>query len=797
MIDPKAASIFITGGAGFLGKVVIEEMLRRRCDFGIDKIFILLRPKRLKSAKWRFENEISKSECFKHLPFGWEKFIEVVGGDLVKPDMGVNPLQLNAIAQKVTHIVHCAASIDFNLPILSAAKANIDASLTVLEFSKKCFNLQKMVAVSTAYVTPHQAGILAEELVPLKYDAEELYQKICNKSMTQEDALNCTGHPNTYTLTKCIAEHLLIKKCQKIPLVIVRPSIISVARKFPFDGWIDSTAALAGFVVTFASGYLRVVSGNENTCLDVVPVDEVAQCIIEQLFKKEEFRKIPIVHSVAGLHNALSIKLLNSEVQSYFERYPHKRRIGLAKMGPANQFRDLQHLMYHRGPLRLAQFGAEIAKQKNLKRQAKLLDKNLDAIYRIFPYFTHHTFDFSKTYRKTDVQNSKSYIGLICLGTHRYLMQQKPQQQKLKFNFIPTSAKGLFLNFAIQKIFREVNFNQFAFENNLLKRDVKKKIHVVLQSQSFFDVPLCQALFASMPQWNLENVQFSEAPIISISGEFYILPITLCYDIIPDNNLNKEHLGFLKSGKETSKILIWMRELLLKNQIRGGVMLNCGKLISCDSTSDLINVDRIIETELKSNSVVSEFQLKSLSLEHEKNGFDVEVLLNELIRRGAEIYASDCKNNETFNLGILKSRNRNDHWMSFFAADFARLLPANLFNIYVRKALGLSDIDNLTQLELEQPENCAALDATLQFFLKPILKDCGEVVKCAQNLLNNENSVAMGQFLKSNFCLNDSVAVNAVGALVALRYLKKDACDNLVRGTEFSKMGVFADLIPI
>ena len=111
--------------------------------------------------------------------------------------------------------------------------------------------------------------------------------------------------------------------------------------------------------------------------------------------------------------------------------------------------------------------------------------------------------------------------------------------------------------------------------------------------------------------------------------------------------------------------------------------------------------------------------------------------------------------------------------------------------------MGLSDIDNLTHLQLEQPENCAALDATLQFFLKPILKDCSEVVKCAQNLLNNQNSVAMGQFLESNFCLNDSVAVNAVDALVTLRYLKKDDCDNLVRGTEFSKMGAFADSIPI
>ncbi len=42
------------------------------------------------------------------------------------------------------------------------------------------------------------------------------------------------GRPNTYTLTKAIAENLLQEEASDLPVAIIRPSIIGAAIKEPF-----------------------------------------------------------------------------------------------------------------------------------------------------------------------------------------------------------------------------------------------------------------------------------------------------------------------------------------------------------------------------------------------------------------------------------------------------------------------------------------------------------------------------------------------------------------------------------
>lgn len=47
------ATVFLTGSTGFLGKLVLEKLLRT-CN-GIKKIYILLRPKKNKDVEKRFD----------------------------------------------------------------------------------------------------------------------------------------------------------------------------------------------------------------------------------------------------------------------------------------------------------------------------------------------------------------------------------------------------------------------------------------------------------------------------------------------------------------------------------------------------------------------------------------------------------------------------------------------------------------------------------------------------------------------------------------------------------------------
>ena len=53
-------------------------------------------------------------------------------------------------------------------------------------------------------------------------------------------------HPNTYTLTKHFAEHIVNDYYGKLPICIVRPSIVTPSLLEPYPGWIDNLACFTG-----------------------------------------------------------------------------------------------------------------------------------------------------------------------------------------------------------------------------------------------------------------------------------------------------------------------------------------------------------------------------------------------------------------------------------------------------------------------------------------------------------------------------------------------------------------------
>lgn len=204
--------------------------------------------------------------------------------------MASNSQTTQRICLEVTHIINCAACVAFDLPLVDAAIANVGSALNLIGFAKTCPNLQAMVTTSTSYVVPFTESTIPAAVAPLPYLSAVLYQDILNGQVDEATILKQTSYPNTYTLTKCLAEHIYLSNKDMLPITIVRPSIISCAWRYPCPGWIDSKAAVAGFVALMGAGYLKVIDGKNESILDVVPVDVVANDIIR------EARLIPSSH---------------------------------------------------------------------------------------------------------------------------------------------------------------------------------------------------------------------------------------------------------------------------------------------------------------------------------------------------------------------------------------------------------------------------------------------------------------------------------------------------------------------
>src|SRR4051812_33234652 len=86
----RSACVLLTGATGFLGKVVLEELLRQRDRLGVDKIVLLARGKRGMSPQERFEKQVAPSACFARLPADWLESVEVVPGDLSQNHCGLD-----------------------------------------------------------------------------------------------------------------------------------------------------------------------------------------------------------------------------------------------------------------------------------------------------------------------------------------------------------------------------------------------------------------------------------------------------------------------------------------------------------------------------------------------------------------------------------------------------------------------------------------------------------------------------------------------------------------------------------
>lgn len=577
----SGSKVLLTGVTGFVGKVVLETLLRRKKELNIDTVYVLIRPKTNRKtgeqmpASERFEKEVASSACFNGLPAQWMNSVKIVAGDLTLKSLGFDQPTQDNLLPELTQIINCAASVEFDMPLADAANSNITSALNVLEFARSCTKLNSFVNVSTAYVSPHPGNgvTVPEKLVDLPFDPQVVYQSILDGTADEKALMTKTGHPNTYTFTKCLSERLLDIHKGDVPLSIVRPSIISASWQHPTPGWIDSYAAFAGFVSLIGSGMLKCAVGTDNTILDIVPCDEVANSVVNTAFWPAAKGERPFIqHVVTGIDRGSRIDTCISGIESYFQRNPVHGWSELKNMSNGKPHRFV-HWRHHVLPSTMADAWFRLSRQPKQKQQVKKLLTKIEYVNNAFTYFTHNSFYFA-TATPLDMQLSdKQYIELVCKGVYENLMKRKAEETNLAgakhkhpkrdLRWVRKQPNGNWAirsaSYVVRKGLRKctdlITFDKPSFENAMTKVDPASLLVVIPNHRSYMDFLLCSYLFFSHPELNVP------IPQIAAANDFARIPFLGWF-------FQQTHAFYIQrgQGKEDPQLKEKIQTLVDKNQ---------------------------------------------------------------------------------------------------------------------------------------------------------------------------------------------------------------------------------------
>ncbi|KAJ0182893.1 hypothetical protein K1T71_000869 [Dendrolimus kikuchii] len=274
--------IMVTGGTGFVGKALLEKLLRS-CP-GIDIIYVLMRPKRGLTVEQRYK-ELLKNQVFDRIRTRWpDRLAKLypITGDVSAPNLGVSAEQRELLS-RVTVLFHSAATVRFTEPLQVATTLNVQGTASLLKLARDMTMLKALVHVSTAYSNAPRPYI-EERVYPPPYDPDSIVR--CTKMLPPEtieviSEILQGDHPNPYTLTKALAESIVYNNSDVLPLCIVRPSIVTAALQEPFPGWIDNVYGVTGIIMEISRGTYRSGYCKERYIVDLVPVDMVVNnCIL-------------------------------------------------------------------------------------------------------------------------------------------------------------------------------------------------------------------------------------------------------------------------------------------------------------------------------------------------------------------------------------------------------------------------------------------------------------------------------------------------------------------------------------
>ncbi|WP_272476047.1 SDR family oxidoreductase [Baekduia alba] len=253
MLPTRSDAVLLTGVTGFVGTAVALRILERSDR----QIVALVRAADRREAAERVRGALAEVTPPELLD-AYAARCAAVPADLLADGLGLRHGDREEIARRCDEVIHCAASVSFDLPLDLARAVNAAGAARIAELAARVAQrgegLRRVVHVSTAYVAGDRDGTFGED-----------------------DVTRDVPFRNTYEQTKHEAEELLRAWEPALPLQIVRPSIVVGDRT---TGWTRSFNVLYWPLKQFARGRLPVVPAIADAPVDVVPVDYVADTVL-------------------------------------------------------------------------------------------------------------------------------------------------------------------------------------------------------------------------------------------------------------------------------------------------------------------------------------------------------------------------------------------------------------------------------------------------------------------------------------------------------------------------------------
>ena len=278
--------VLLTGATGFVGM----ELLARYLERTERPVYALVRAESDRAASTRIACTLRGLFGAEH---PYRERVTAVRGDITQPGLGLGRTR-DQLAERVSEIVHGAASVSFELPIGELRAINVEGTRRILEFGERCQRrggLRRLSYVSTAYVAGEHVGLFSED----DLDVGQRFR-------------------NGYERSKFEAERLVSAWHARLPITVLRPSIIVGERD---SGWTNSFNVLYWPLRAFARGTYRALPARRDSPVDVVSVDYVADAIfaLSQAAEAEG----GTCHLTASA-NATTVGELVELASSYFER---------------------------------------------------------------------------------------------------------------------------------------------------------------------------------------------------------------------------------------------------------------------------------------------------------------------------------------------------------------------------------------------------------------------------------------------------------------------------------------------